>query len=114
MRLLRGFLEVAHTGACVFTFSHDILAAGQMRILLTGHAAALLLLLPPWVYLEIKQFQFCEERFIAQMYPNSCVHELSSLFRHCCGAWVSFSLDRAAKRPRLWFPEVTATIVVQM
>lgn len=23
-------------------------------------------------------------------------------------------LDRAAKRPRLWFPEVTATIVVQM
>lgn len=112
MRLLRGFLEVAHTGACVFTFSHDVLAAGQMRILLTGHAA-LFLLLPPWVYLEIKQFQFCEERFIAQMYPNSCVHEFSSLFRYRYRAWVSFSLGRA-KRPRLWFPEVTATIAVQM
>lgn len=99
--------------ACL-RFPMTFLAAGQMCILLVArHAAALFLLLPPWVYLEIKQFQFCEERFMAQMYPNSCVHELSSLFRDRYRACVSFSLGRA-KRPRLWFPEVTAAIVGQI
>lgn len=50
---------------------------------------------------------------MAQMYSNSCVHELSSLFRYRYRACVSFSLGHA-KRPHLWFLEVTAAIVVQI